>query len=401
MDMVLPPWKTFRIAWMAMALLPIVVASANQNDRIWHTRLANELGANLPDGTGIVVSQVEATGNSGNYRPWISGSEMDGKTVILRSGESDTSNHAASIGRTIYGNTSGIASGVTTIHSWEAQHWLGISGTTSTSFLKTGETSEEGEPLVELADVQNNSWVGQLGTFISDLDAIRRLDYTIHRDNYVSVVGVNNGSSSTLPKLLAHAYNVISVGRSDGSHSQGTTRFDGNNRTKPDLVAPNGTTSGATAAVSGVSAILVETAGQTAARNSEVIKAALLAGATKHEFDDWDQTVSRPLDEVYGAGELNAYRSYHIVAAPEQAASSTQEVDLIGWDFVHNPSGSNHLYYFSVDESMGFLDELSIATYLEPCDHGWNKRCGLRCLELQHGRPEPGTLRGVEFHFGQ
>ncbi len=69
----------------------------------------------------------------------------------------------------------------------------------------------------------------------------------------------------------------------------------------------------------------------------------------------------RPLDEVFGAGELNAYRSYHIVAAPEQAASSTQEVDLVGWDFVENPAASEHLYYFSVDESMDYLDELSVA----------------------------------------
>ncbi len=169
------------------------------------------------------------------------------------------------------------------------------SGTTiSTSFLKTGQTSASGVPLIETADVQNNSWIGAFESSSSDTDAIRRLDYTINRDNYVSVVGISNRSSDTIPRLLAHAYNVISVGCTDGNHSRGTTTYDGTGRTKPDLVAPYDTTSGATAAVSGVSAMLVEAAGQTAARNSEVIKAALLAGATKHEFSDWDRTATDP-----------------------------------------------------------------------------------------------------------
>lgn len=345
-----------------LLLSPGMVLAASQHDLIWHTRLANELGAALPDGTGVVVSQVEADGSDGDYRTWIDGDERQGKTVTLRSGPSDGSNHAGAIGNIIFGNLSGIASGVTNIQAWEAGHWLGAGDIDqSTSLLKTGLTSHLGVPLVETADVQNNSWIGGLSTSVLTIDAIRRLDYTIERDNYVSVVGLNNGSGTAIPKLLAHAYNVISVGTSHGGHSQGLTTFDGIGRTKPDLVAPYDNTSGATAAVSGVAAILVETAGQTAARNSEVIKAALLAGATKHEFTDWDRSTSRPLDEVYGAGQVNAYRSYHIVASPEQSASSTREVDLVGWDFVASPAEDEHLYFFSVAESMGNLDELSVA----------------------------------------
>jgi hypothetical protein len=357
-------WITSKVgmAWALVLGVAVSTATANPMDDIWHTRLVNELGADVPTGVGIVVSQVESADGKSNYRTWIEGDEMSGKNIVLESGGSGASNHAGAIATTLFGNRSGIASGVVDVHAWETEHWLGASGThTATSFLKAGQTSSTGVPKVETADVQNNSWVGSFSSSTSDIDAIRRLDYSINRDNYVSVVGLNNGSSKPIPKLLAHSYNAISVGLTSGGHSQGVTAYDGIGRTKPDLVAPYATTSGATAAVSGVSAILLETAGQTAARNTEVVKAALLAGATKHELADWTRTTTRPLNAVYGAGELNAYRSHQIVAANEQSASANNEVDIVGWDFVANPAASQHTYFFSVDEQMGYLDELSVA----------------------------------------
>ncbi len=360
-----------RISFMlVLSLVALPPATADEKQEIWLTRLRNELGAATPDGTGVEVSQVESEDNFGNYSTWAKGDEWDGKEkLIIKSGQTGESNHAGNVGTRIFGSVTGIASGVTKVNAWETNHWLGATPPSqpnpppyphpqlTTSFLKTSTSSI---PLVETADVQNNSWIGAFTSSSNDIDAIRRLDYTINRDDYVSVVGLNNGSSTDIPRLLAHAYNVISVGRTSGGHSQGLTTYDGTGRTKPDLVGPYDTTSGATAAVSGVAAILVETAGQTEARHSETIKAALLAGATKHEFADWDRTTSRPLDEVFGAGELNAYRSYQIVAAPQQEASLTQEVDLIGWDFVANPAANEHTYFFSVDESLDYLDELSV-----------------------------------------
>ncbi len=333
-------------------------AQPDLRNELWHTMLANELGAAMPLGTDVTVSQVEAGDGADNYRPL-----YDGKNLTLMSGPTDVSTHAANVARITFGNDSGIAPAVTDINVWHVDHFLGTSespASNSTSFLKVGQTNSSGVPRIETADVQNNSWVGTFGQTSVNQEAVRRLDYTINRDNYVSVVGVNNGSVTAVPELLAHAYNVVSVGVSSGNHSQGTTTIDGTGRTKPDIVSPYDTTSGATASVSGVAALLVETAGTTDAQNSEVIKAALLSGATKHDFGGWDRTVTRPLDETFGAGQLNAYRSYHIVAADQQQASDTNEVALIGWDFVESPSTNEYLYFFSVDEDQGKVDELSV-----------------------------------------
>ena len=50
------------------------------------------------------------------------------------------------------------------------------------------------------------------------------------------------------------------------------------------------------------------------------IKSHPLAGADKAISADWDQTPTRPIDEVYGAGELDIYESYFIQKANQQAA---------------------------------------------------------------------------------
>ena len=66
---------------------------------------------------------------------------------------------------------------------------------------------------------------------------------------------------------------------------------------------------------------------------SEVIKAMLMAGATKGEFanwidpttglvNPWNRTQTRPLDDVFGAGELNVYNSYLIGIGGKQSASA-------------------------------------------------------------------------------
>ena len=48
--------------------LPVAGASSLADD-IGYTDLVNQLGGLTPDGTGISVSQIEASDNSGNYRP--------------------------------------------------------------------------------------------------------------------------------------------------------------------------------------------------------------------------------------------------------------------------------------------------------------------------------------------
>ncbi|MDK1032119.1 MAG: PEP-CTERM sorting domain-containing protein [Planctomycetia bacterium] len=329
---------------------------AGYKDDIDYTKLANELGAAVPTGAGVDVSQVEAEDpeDSGNYAPDASNAQFTSpnKTFTLMSGASGTSNHATTVGRNFYGKTTSISPGILIIDNWLAGDWL-FSG-----FLKTGSSDE---PAVETRRIQNSSWIGSSASE----DALRRFDYTINRDNYVAVVALNNGSGTSIPALLAHNYNGITVGRSDGNHSRGTTTFDVSGRVKPDIVAPRTATSYATPVVGAAAALLLETVDNNAslanAGNSEAIKAILMAGATKDEFPGWDRTTTRPLDEIYGAGELNIYNSYHILVAGEQEASVVQDVDAIGWVFDATPADTaDKLYYFFEVDAGESISDFSV-----------------------------------------
>ncbi len=333
-----------------IALLQSSVSGSEKTD-IWFTLLSSELGDALPRGSGVHVSQVESPNSSGHYTPSPSDPQFTGKTFFPKSGiTGGNSSHARGVGRRFYGNSSSIARDISTIDNWEANHWA------TDGFLNTSSTLEPG---VEIRAVQNHSWIGTFGDSVADTDAIRRFDYTINRDNYVAVAGMNNGDSMTLPSLMGHSYNAISVGRSDGNHSHGMTTLDTAGRIKPDIVAPLSLTSHTTPYVGGAAAMLLEEGAGTQAENSEAIKSILLAGATKHEFSDWDRTSARPLDDVYGAGELNVYRSYHILDAGEQESSRTANVGQIGWDFEIAPTSNDDLYFFNVAEN-DTLHELSV-----------------------------------------
>ncbi|MCE5278135.1 MAG: PEP-CTERM sorting domain-containing protein [Planctomycetaceae bacterium] len=344
------------------ALIALLAApvQAGYLDDIGYTQLVAELGAGVPTGSGISVSQVEAKDSSNNYSPNTASTSFTGKTFTLKSGATGISSHATTVGTYLYGN-SGMGKGVAAINNWEAGNWL------QSGFLKTGTTLA---PLVETQRVQNNSWVGSFGAGYEayDIEALRRFDYTISRDNYVAVVGVNNGSSTTVPNLLAASYNSIAVGVSSGNHSRGTTLIDTVGRVKPDIVAPATYTSYATPMVGAAATMLLQTAdGSPAlvnARNSESVKAILLAGATKEEFATWDRTTTRPLDEVYGAGELNIYNSYHILTAGEQNASAVSDVQTTGWDFDAAPtSGQMKYYFFEVADGTSMSDLSVILTW--------------------------------------
>ncbi|MCE5326621.1 MAG: hypothetical protein LLG01_09410 [Planctomycetaceae bacterium] len=335
-------------------LLAVPAARASYLDDVGYTQLVAELGAGVPTGAGITISQVEALDSSGYYTPNTAILAFSGKVFTPKFDV--YSNHATTVGTYLYGN-SGMGKGVTAINNWEANNWL------QSGFLKTGTTSA---PVVETQRVQNSSWVGSFGVGKEayDIDALRRFDYTINRDNYVAVVGLNNGSGTTVPSLLASSYNAIVVGVSSGNHSRGGTRVETAGRVKPDIVAPAAYTSYATPIVGAAATMLLQTADNTPAlanaRNSEAVKAILMAGATKEEFANWSRTTTRPLDAVYGAGELNVYNSYHILTAGEQEASTVSDVQKNGWDFSSTPVTSQMKYYFFDVAAGTALSDLSI-----------------------------------------
>ena len=328
--------------------LPACLASAQAwKPLIGYTELMAEKGASLEDGTGIVVMQAEAPDGSGNYMPNTADSQFSGKMFIEGSGASGSLSHATTVGRNFFGNTNSMTPGITNITGYNANDYLGnILG------INSGN-----DPVATTAfDVGNHSYVGRASaSFTAALaeDILERFDYVINRDNTVMVVGSDNGSASATPRVLAPSYNAITVRRSDGQHSQSLTPNYGNPRYAVHLVVPSaGATSFSTPVVSSAAALLREAGAGTNFIQNEVIRSTLFAGATKDEFAAWDRTSTRPMDEVFGFGELNILNSYHVFEGGEFNGSTSDpssNIDLLGWDY-GNFDGINDQYYdFSID----------------------------------------------------
>jgi hypothetical protein len=371
------------------------MAHAGYKDDIGYTRLLIEQGANLPDGSGVHVTQAEAStsgeGNPAVFLPDnVNVAELAGKIVTDQSGSTTGtfSSHATGVAKTFYGNTSSIAAGISAINAYLADSWL------QSDFLRFGSVPDK-KPLSSSDRIANHSWIGSYADVAYDSEVLRRTDWLVETDEFIQCVGVRNSSNANQP-LLSGAYNVIAVGKSDGLNGYGTTQLDSDyvsGRTRPEIVAPKSTSSTATPVVAAAAALLVELGNNnpglstdpvvtsTTSRNgntvnnaerSEVIKAALMAGAdrvtsnsssadiTDYRADPANQTVNG-LDSRYGAGQINIYNSFHIIAAGEQNsdeddAPGSGVIGLSGFDY--DPSfggagGSNPAasYRFSAGEN--------------------------------------------------
>lgn len=262
------------------------------------------------------------------------------------------SSHANNVGNRMYSSNS-IAPDLNLIDNFSAGRWLNSDG------LRTGGLQA---PVVETNFLQNHSWISFPNSTATEAElneAVRRQDHAIARDGTISVVGLNNGSGTTVPPVLATGYNVISVGRTNGAHSRGgtTSDYDGLGRLKPEIVANDSATSYSTGQVSSGAALLAGVAnaqGMGKALRSPVMKSILMAGATKTEFSSWSRTPSQPIDVVFGAGEMNVQNSYHILVAGEQDASSTG--GHYGWDDASLSTAGSTIYTIDICEP---VDELS------------------------------------------
>ena len=275
--------------------------------------------------------------------------QFQGKTFIDETGTNSTfSTHATNVGRRYYGTTDSIARGVDIISCYDVDDWINF----ETGFANNGN------PVPQPYAVQNHSWIG--GNIPNGVatNALQRVDYMVTLSNLTLAAGTNNSGST--PQLLAHGYNSMTVGKTNGTHATGLTTFYGAGRVKPEIVAPWGFTSVSTAMVSGASSILRDAALETNGEESEVVKAMLLAGATKKEFPGWSRSDTHPIDMVYGAGELNIYNSYRIFQGGEFDGSSTPPASssgLMGWDFGNIGDDTQLYYQLVIDEP---ADEVSI-----------------------------------------
>jgi hypothetical protein len=353
-------------------------------DAVDHTKLKTRLGPNLPTGAGGAISMVEAPiggdQNTGRYFVDGSSSEFNGTLdptstpVTLNDGtglaSNGTSGHATNIVAIPYfGDTGSIAPGANNVTIYEVNNWLG----SVLNYLGSNA------PVAQPYRVQNHSWIADTyGSTSNEQSILRRFDYLIETGEMTAVVGANNDASPASllahPRLMVHSYNAIVAGRTNGAHSRGQTQsVYGSGRFKPDIVAPAALTSTSTAMVSSAATFLHEAVAGTDGARSEVIKAMLMAGATKEEFaawidpttgalNPWDRTQTRPLDDVFGAGELNAYNSYLMTVGGQHAGSTsapTTAAPTSGWDY-KGKTAASELYYNFVIPQGSTASELSI-----------------------------------------
>ena len=328
-------------------------------DQIGLTDLRNRLGASAPTGAGVIVMQGEAfVGGPTQYLPDSSLSDFAGKTFTDQSGGGTVSGHATTVGSFFYGNTDGVAPGITQINNYLVDGTLSAADWIGPKYLNLGAGLPVAEPAMR---VQNHSWIST-GVFDSDAqEAQRRYDFALRRDNVLGVVAVNNGISP-VPALLANTYNGIAVGLTNGNSSTGPSTGDVPGRSKPDIVAPMGETSFATPLVAGAAALLVQTADQLGNPNAgriETIKSALLTGATKSEFDSLAQPWTRinngsyvePLDRRFGAGELNVNNSHLILTAGQKNGTDLGMDGTVGWDLsTYVGNGATRRYYVNIPD---------------------------------------------------
>ena len=304
--------------------------------QVGYDSLVKELGADLPTGEGVTVTQVENAAKwKKNQKGWAPDKDLEAFKDINFLLPALPSGHATSVARRFYGD-SAMASGVTEVECYPNTVWA----LSKTGFLRTRRSVP---PMASRSRVANHSWVGKKGHGFN-LEVLKRVDFIVETDDFIQVAGANNGSE--VPDLMQSCYNAIIVGTNRGRHSVGTNKLGedlyDSGRTRPDIVAPAGATSSATPVVASAATVLVGFAhdrgkdlsdgsyvsprtGLTIhhAETSEVIRAALMAGADRRAsgISGYRSGAKRKsdngLDSRYGAGCVNIYNSYHILAAGE------------------------------------------------------------------------------------
>ena len=329
-----------------------------------YTALQTELGPSTPTGAGIPVMLSEASTGypalvpfmfeaSTGFDPFTGTGSFAGKTITPHSGASGVSGHAYAVAGTFFGNTGSMAPGVTEVHAWLADEFLGnvLSVPSPASFQ---------------GSVQNHSWVGSGTDDAENTDILRRLDHIVQRDGVTIVTPMNNGSS--MQKLNANAYNTISVGLRSGNHPHTQSNVDVLGRMKPDLVVNQSLTSLAGPGVASAATLLLDAIrpAYPAADDPRVIKALLIAGASKINLPGWQRAANdKPYDVNFGGGELNIQNAYHILAKGRQQASDSIERAYKGWDRGTSHSSTPQRYFFTVPDGQ-WANTFSAAHHLAP-----------------------------------
>jgi hypothetical protein len=291
------------------------------------------------NGSGIRVAQVEAPETNGSSPPDF---EVDPNgtgvnqpaslfTYYSTNGISNTfgdsvgsnSYHARDVAAGFYGTAIGVATNVSHVDNYEADYF-------NTTVIAGARSMA--------AQVVNSSYAigDSQGNAIQDPSTDQEFDnYVANNPGRIFVAAAGNGGPPISPSTM---YNGISVGAFGAtSTATGPTQIGG--RSKPDIVAPAGETSFASPDVAGAAAILLQAGaagdgGVGTISNSQdfrTVKALLLNGAVKPA--GWSHTAQMPLDPSNGAGVLNIYNSYELLAAGRQTPTASTITTSTGGNY--------------------------------------------------------------------
>lgn len=331
-----------RFITCSLLLVATAPALASYKEAIGYPELMAEFGDDLPDLSGMIVGQIEFI-RSGTWAPEATGELADVNFTYDPASTGAFSSHAYEVGQFFYGSES-IAPGLNTVHAFRNTRW----------YAHIGHTRNF-PPWENPWRVENHSWGGATGFTPSDLQILARVDYRVGTHNMFSSIGLDNNTGSMWP-LLGNSYNGIVVGVASGNHNRGGTNLYTTGRMKPDIVVPVPFTSYSTPVVAAAASLLIakaEEGGSLAdAGQAPVVKALLMAGATKEAFPAWANSSTRPLDEVHGTGNLNIHNSYKILLSGEQAPGGEDPGRESGWDWNVTPDpAGNRLYPFTITEN--------------------------------------------------
>ncbi len=334
--------KSSRFAQCLLALAAAfwtAAAPADVLDDIGYTALAARISLSGGGGGGIPVAQVEGLpAGSSAYAPDLTAPALAGKTFTLMSGNSGVSPHAGLVAGSYYGSGSP-GRGVTKISLYSSNGLFD-------NVLKVGQTTQA--PAAISGMVVNNSWVASYAKEANNIDAVRRFDDQINRDDLLAFTAVDNTPTTGFPKLLASSYNTMTVGNLTGS--AGPVLFDGVSRIKPDIAVNTGQTSVSCALAAGSGALLRSQAGRHHLGASELaIKTIMMAGAQrgaswKRGGPSGKDNATAPLDFQQGAGLLRVDRANDILLAGQQSVEAAIR-PAAGWDYARVARTSNDAAY--------------------------------------------------------
>ncbi len=365
-------------------------------DDVGYTQLQERLGENTPTGKGITVSAYEPESheygqeNSGKPMGWVPAImeennhvntvEMyQGLPMEVKSG--NTSGHAAAVSRFMFGKKHGVSQGLETVKFHFLDDFIASVLYPNTLYQAIIPGSRG---TVFESKVNNFSSVSNFGQNNNTL--LRQFDWATSREDAVNLISSDNNKYTNANAIFSSSLNGIYVGLTSGWHSRYTTQHHYQTQNRPDILAPNENTSRGTGTITGITAVLMETATtvelsdlgltqtNTLIRNaerSETMKAILMAGADRmtmnsrnnafpreidgsHKKDEDGKNLPRyiadisnyrknddfktanGLDTRYGAGQANVENSYDILMGTEQASledNGAQTVSLLGFDY--------------------------------------------------------------------